>query len=249
MDGLCRCVPVTVEIALGGRDFRVRPLTLAGLAAAEAQLLLERPAPTAALGQFAAPVRELIVDQLVHDLRADKARRCVSQADLLAWLDTAAGGTFTAHWCLRPRFATTAAARAFLEKLNADELQLFLRARDAVSGLDLLANLDWPDSGERPDTRFIPWRRLLRWFADEHHWTPAQVGKLTLYQLRVLRAEERELGGRARLAPGEALAYAGTNRQRHRPEQMPARQQARRWFQSTTRAQRMAQRETRRRQA
>jgi len=42
----------------------------------------------------------------------------------------------------------------------------------------------------------IPWRRILRDMAREYQFTPQQVGKMTLYQIRCLLCPDEHLGGK-----------------------------------------------------
>ena len=230
MDGLYRCLTAILELPLGGKTFRLRPLTLAGIAAAELHLLVGRESPFDRVAKATA-CQEILFNLAADEVRSSKALRVVRQAEMTAWLDSADGIVFTGRLCLRPKFPTLAACREFFNGLTVPDLRSFLRARDMASGMDLLSHFDWPAShDDAPDGGYIPWRRLFRWFADEHHWPPERVGKLTLYQLRALRADEKDLGGRARMSSAEAFSFAATpaRTRHHDPLTMPSRVEARR---------------------
>lgn len=51
----------------------------------------------------------------------------------------------------------------------------------------------------------VPWRRICRDIAEFYGFTPRQVGDMTLYQIRTLTAEKKELGsGTIKMGSGEA---------------------------------------------
>lgn len=107
---------------------------------------------------------------------------------------------------------------AALKDASADDLREIQRRRDMVSCLDLLASMDWPDepdedeeetpewiqqyrqkkygykpkpkAKEKKKSRVIPWRKIVQDMAREpFHMSPAETGKLTLFQLRSLRTD------------------------------------------------------------
>jgi len=48
----------------------------------------------------------------------------------------------------------------------------------------------------------VPWRRIIRYMADEYRFTPQQVGQMTMYQIRVLMSSRDRLGsGRYKVNP------------------------------------------------
>lgn len=234
MDGVSRCLPTSVEIDLGGNPRRVVPITLAGFAEAEAYLLLQRQMELhAKLRNGSAENQRRLSNAAMTELRS-KAARVVKQAAMTAWLDSEDGVVFSLRLCLRPELASLAEAKSLFSSLDAAAIQTFTLARDLVSGMDILAHLDWLDSDDSDvSAGFIPWRRLTKWLSLEFHWTPQQIGELTLYQLRVLQADEKELGGRARVSSAEAFTLTQAIRsgsRRFDSQNMPSRLQARqRW--------------------
>jgi len=62
-----------------------------------------------------------------------------------------------------------------------------------------LGKLDWPepDGGGGPGDldKPIPWRRIIRRLANDFGFTAAEVGQMTLYQIKIFLRNEKDLGG------------------------------------------------------
>lgn len=212
MDGLFRCLTVPVGVTLAGRDFAIHPLTLAGFAQVELHLMAGRRSPI----DDAAGQPECVQQAAMDEVKADRSQRVIRLTDLYRWLDCREGLAFTGWLCLqchgRAAFPTLTAAQRFFTSLTLAERLEFVRRRDMASGMDLLAGLDWPGSPSGETSTFVNWKRIFRWFAESFQWTPEQVGKLTLHQVRLYRAPENQLGGRARMSPAEAMAYVNRSK-------------------------------------
>lgn len=53
------------------------------------------------------------------------------------------------------------------------------------------------------------WRAIVRTVCVELGWTPAQVGTLTLYTLKMMMASEEDLSGKRKIKAGDYRAAGG----------------------------------------
>ena len=243
MDGLCRVISPAAWVRLSGRLFWCRPLDLNAFACAEQQLLVERRTPVdraeeclafaltkgdEATGEVWAEVRK----RALATVQKDRDWRVITWDDMFRWLDTRHGLAFSAWYCLgrgaraATEFTDPVKSLTMLRGQAGKEFAgAFRRARNIVSGIDLLAELDWPEPAlkchPRTGTRAEDvrkkgsWRATLHNLAQGAHWTPQQLGKLTLYHLRVYSMElddkgnvKEASGGIATVSLEEARALA-----------------------------------------
>jgi len=194
------------------------------LASCEAHLLAERrnpldgvldalPAMRCSIG-----AKRRLLDRAWQETWLDPWVNRVRHAELFAWLKTEPGLLFSARLCLRTdrgsRLDRRQVERLF-GRCSPEEAAEYLRRRDQVSGLDLLARVDWRLSSQpkldwkgrlnHAADQPREWRLLLRNFAQQGlgektllglgsapGWTAAQVGRLTLYQLHTYLLSEWE---------------------------------------------------------
>lgn len=211
MDGIGRALGAPAWVHLAGQDYFLRPLDLAGIASCENHILVSRSSPvddlTAALERetnpspIAVEIWNGLIQRAFQLIRTDKSYRVVAAEDLHNWLSTPDGLAYSGWYCLgrgrsRARaFASPTRARARL-CADAKLSSAFKRARDIVSGTDVLANLDWPErmkhprTGkviEQPHSKYINWRQLIADLVSAVHWGPREIGRLTLYVLHILQ--------------------------------------------------------------
>jgi hypothetical protein len=215
MDGLGRAAGSGGVFRHRGKLLWMEPLRLRDWGSCEQYLLTEEGTSLDAIGRLAAvdpAAAQRFMEQHAAELRRDKANRIVSPARLTAWVNTLDGIAFTGWLTLKGNgfpWSDLDGLGDAMESWPAEELQSLVRCRDRLSGNDLLANLDWPaDDGGRK-SRWTPWRRLYRSLAREFRMSADEVSNLTLYQIRIYTAEERELGGIARVSREEGMAYYG----------------------------------------
>jgi hypothetical protein len=214
MDGIGKVVAACAPVPIAGRTYLLAPLTLARIGAVEQHLLDLRRHPVDMIEPALAAAGDGVLARLLYleayeEIEANKLHRLIPFDDFRAWIDTADGVAMTAWLCLPGGpFPALEDAEAWVMRASRAEIKRVIRVRDLVSGFDLLSRLDWPlqpDSGGDAAGRFIPWKKLFRVLIDEHHWTPAMIGELTLYQVKLLRAREVELGGVMQMDRGEAV--------------------------------------------
>lgn len=244
MDGICRSAGGRVDITLCRLFFWLRPLTLGDFGVAEYWLLARRKNPVElAEEKFRAfphlrEARQELMDSAAWEMRTDRSYRLIHSSDLMEWLYSDDGLTFIMLRCLertpgKPCFTSLEQCRAIFKRLTPDEVAELKRRVNMVSGLDLMASMDWPESRSEPSGRLIPWRKLYRSFAERFHWDADQVDRLTLYQMRVYTVEETALGGTSRMQAKEAMEFMRKKREfgrhvrRSDPKDTPARRDAR----------------------
>lgn len=218
MDGLSRAMAAGVDVCLAGRDWWLLPLTLARLGTCENHLLARRKTPLDRLlgalphlGGTPPDAQEYFLRRAYNETFASSAIGRIACKDLLAWLDTDEGIAFSAWLCLRSdtgRRLTLPRIGRILKRSTKEEIAELRWRRNMLSGLDLFTLLDWGKGDGKDDGTPIPWRRILRDFSGEpHHFTPRQVGNLTLYSLRIFRSDETAVGGTSKMSMAEAAAF------------------------------------------
>jgi hypothetical protein len=228
-----------VGIKWGGRTWLAEPMRLWALASAEQFCLIHRQHPldraSSALAALAGrpALQKHLFDMAYSDMRRDRRTRMVTVTELEHWLETLPGIAYSA-WCMlhrvHERFLCLEDVEAQVEAMQPAELTAFCRARDMAAGMDVLASLDWRgraddeklvrperlkkrrEEEERRGPRFIPWRRILKFFATEYGWGPDQVGMLTFWHVKLYTAEESELGGVQSMTPGESMGFQAQKR-------------------------------------
>jgi hypothetical protein len=145
----------------------------------------------------------------------DKSLRVWPRAEFEAWLDSSSGLVWSFLHKLylsgKRAFKSMKKTVEFVKKCTKNELREFARRRDQVNGTDILSALEWPASDGEGSGRFMLWKRAMRYMATEYGWGPEQVSKLTMWQLKLYTADESQLGGVSRMAPGEFKAGARRN--------------------------------------
>lgn len=232
MDGLARMAGAGCSFTINGKTRRVDPLRLRHFGEIEHLLLFHRPAnPSREVGKVL-PRLEIINQKLaedlreraIADLRKDKGARVVREDELFTWAYTAYGLSYTAWCCLRespPGCIYLEDAMEILSKMDADDLIEFVRLRDQISGIDLLASADWVDTfaNVRPETRkrrmassrkqFYQWRRNFYAWGINCGYTEESIGNWTLYQARVYSTSEEDLGLKSKEVDSEPTPKRG----------------------------------------
>lgn len=229
MNGLFRALASPVPFEVAGRYYPLLPVTLAGWASCESWVVLARESPLDTAERIAQGQPELFQERVfrraVEACKASFGERSARYAEMMAWASTGEGAAFTAHLCLPscPLFASLEAAFAYFSRSDVEQgfVRRFLRARDHASGTDLMASLDWRDSGEHaePDDkeRCFQWRRRIRNLADARNWLPEEVGRMTLYQLQAMDCHEDELLARRTVGRKDIDPERLKRRERPRP--------------------------------
>jgi hypothetical protein len=205
-----------------GRPYLIRPLLLRHFATIETHILAERQTPIDAVLpeihrlNHAPAIQRQILERAYLDTYGDRKINRVATNQILAWMNAPSGMLFTYWLCLRSdtgqRLGWNRISR-LLSRATIDELDELRRRRDLVSGLDLMARLDWPEERNDPDddpewwkriceakgtprsprvktSGIINWREILHYFAKEpFSWDANRVGRLTLYQLQTYRSD------------------------------------------------------------
>lgn len=219
MDGICRVAGAGLDWTYQGRRYWIRALTLGDLALAEYRLLVERTTLLddiqAAVKQFPALVNAQteLQERALAEMRSDRTCRVITAQELFHWLLGPHGTAFFAFRCLErrpqgpPWFATLEQAHAWLAELPTQDRHDLEKRLHMAAGLDLLSSLEWPEKDDSKHGKFVPWKRIYRSFAETYYWTPEQVNRLTLFQLRLYTASEDELGGTMRMNPKQLAEY------------------------------------------
>lgn len=226
MDGAARALGCACPITLQNTTYLLEPLTIGRLGILEAHILAQREYPTDCLLQMhnASKVMvQALYERALADLRRDKLSRIVTVHDLNAYLFSDEGVVMAAWLCLRPNhpdvFATYQQTHAILLDASEQERFYMLRVRQMVSGLDLLARLDWEnESPQQPLKksdiyRPTSWRKLIRDFAEGLFYSLDDIKQLTLYQLNIYTSDKKALGGLQKLSPAEAMQKVGSKKQ------------------------------------
>jgi hypothetical protein len=214
MDGLARVAGGCGSFLLGGRTRRVGPLRLKHWAEIENHLLFVNPAnPLAEMHRVAGKLddrmRERLTQHVNTDLRSSKARRVVRIDEVMEWISHAAGIGYTAWCCLRDYnrdCESLEETQALLAEEDRRTIIEFVRLRNQISGIDLLASADWPDpeAGVRPERlkrrreqqakQFVPWRKFYYVTSHNTGLSPESIGEMTLYQAKVYMSRPEDFG-------------------------------------------------------
>lgn len=226
MDGLGRLIGAGNYLELDGRAVLMEPVRLRDLAIIENWLLSNEPglaerAVRAALEIGSPKLAERMRQKATDDIRRDKDLRVIPCAKMEEWLNTPDGLAFTAWLALTGKHPLADRGWKELKSYFRKDQEAGLdyqRKRDACSGLDLLAVLDWPEPWKGPARRqakstkpkYIAWKKMFRHFATEYGWTAEDVGTLTLYNLNVYCVEHDSptLGGTAQVTREDAERLA-----------------------------------------
>lgn len=215
MDALCRAIGAEALVTLAGQEYLLAPMTLGTIGLVENFLLLRRTLPTDTIRPMlvkASPAaRRQLFAMARTEMRGDLRHRIVTTEEFSQFIDSSEGIIFTAWACLRvnypAEFRTRRATEAVLESGTKDEIVALVRARDAISGLGLLNDLDWrqatdmmpPEAVRRRVQRsrergaLMPWRANFRALAEEAGIPIETLKGLTLYQYRILCVAKEEL--------------------------------------------------------
>lgn len=220
MDGLFRCASEPVLFRAAGRLVPLRPLTLGVLASCEAYVMANRPNPADDVEEYAdrlglsAEQRDVMRWKAYDELKADKTLRFVTVSELNDWLATVEGVVHRAYWGLKDsglkQFATPEAAEKSVTAAEPGWVAKLLKTSNMISGLDLMASMDWPDADEderKEPGKYKPmgWRRLYRKFAEAYFWDKDTVNKLTLYDLKTYTCDEKILGGTVKVSHADLM--------------------------------------------
>lgn len=222
MDGLSRCLGCPVPLDVAGSCRLVRPMTLRRLGMCEAAILSKRTTVfdevCSSMGELdlAPSVQESLGWEAYNDTKADRAIRTVAISELQDWMNTPNGLAFTAWLCLgrSDPFATLESSSQFVRSSGPDFRRAFARARDMASGTDLLSTFEWPSQDPVPprpsksERKYsgVPWKRIFRFMAQEYRMNPREVGRLTMWNLKIYTLEEEAVGGKTKMSLADMKA-------------------------------------------
>ena len=222
MDGLGRAIGAGSAVALNGKTYLIEPLTLRDIGRIENRIVATRVYPIDTLLEMAnklsdPKVVEGQIELAVKELRKDRTARIVTVEEFDKWLVTGEGIVFSGWLCLRKnhsQFDTLEDALGLFAKASSEEITAFVRHRDVISGIHLLAVLDWPENGrrgKRADDPFenrkyrpIPWRAMIRKLAEARFFSKHDIEDWTLYEYNVQTMDENDLGGVRRMSAEDA---------------------------------------------
>lgn len=231
MDGISRAIGAPWACKWLGKTYLAEPLRLWAIGAAENYILFNRHTVLDKVSEAVALLAEAphlvkdMYERAYRDMKKNRESRIATAEQVQDWLNSPQGVAFSAWVMLRRSGCPRAACLEDVEedvtkRMGEKEIASFIRGRAIASGLDAMANMDWRSKEDldrmRPvhrrgqpekGSKYIPWRRMFRFFATEYHWGPEQVGYLTMYQVKLYNAEENELGGTAQMSEAEAMAY------------------------------------------
>ena len=222
MDGAERAFAAPGFVALRGQEYRAWPFTMNHWAELGMFLTLSRPSASELARSASWKFRDCGLEGRLINIAMAETRKdlYIKMADAEQFRDSLKGTAFRL-WCQIRRNDKRALTRQNVADLfwkefstkaesggsdSAVEWAILLRSRlSIISGEDDRAELDWPshDKGNDALSRLmkarggyqpIPWRRILRSFAENYGWTPEKVGRMTLYQIRVYWEKESNLG-------------------------------------------------------
>jgi hypothetical protein len=211
-------------IRLAGVAALMRATTLRHIAICENWLLSNKPnlADAVTEGALRIGTEELarrVRERAIGDIKRDRSLRVITADRLQDWLESIDGLSLTAWLSLRGRHPL--AANGFEEikshfRTHRDEAVEFKLRRDVCSGMDLLGHLDWPEPYRGPNPQKVPkpkyiaWRKMFKFFAQEYGFSPREVGCMTLYALNTycMDNDNPSLGGTASVSADQARILA-----------------------------------------
>lgn len=203
MHGLCRAIGAGIPYEFCGRTRILHPMRLCDWGTCEQYLLSQRQDAF----DFALESRLSIGKEIRQSLReTGKKRNYLSYEDVNDFTDTPPGIALTSWLCFRGAFEFEDCEQ--WAQTNPREHSRFCRTRDQISSVDLIAHLDWPISPGKDDTK-TNWMSWIRGVSEvmAPGMSPTEVGQLTLYQLRMLTCEAKELEGVTTIPSGEFNEY------------------------------------------
>lgn len=203
MHGLCRAIGAAVPYDINGMRL-LYPMRLCDWGVCENTILY----PNTEAFDFAVQSRLTIGKEIRPALReACKQNNYLSFEDVNDFIDTPAGIVLTAWLCCRGSL-TYEECEQWVQGLTPERQRLFCRTRNYVSAVDLMATLDWqPSLGtDGTKTNWPTWIRAVSELICPG-MSPQQVGGLTLYQLRMLTCNHKELEGTVEVPSSELATY------------------------------------------
>ena len=202
MHGLCRAIGAGIPYEINGRTRILWPMRISDWGMCEQVLLLSRQPAF----EFAIQSRLAIGKTIKPALREIcKRNNYLSFEDTSDFIDTPHGIALTMWMCFRGKVEYEE-CETWLQ--TASERSRFITSRKQISNEDLLSLLDWPISLETDDKR-MNWMSVIRRVCEEicPGISPNQIGDLTLYQLRGLTCEPKELEGKTTIPRSELQGY------------------------------------------
>lgn len=203
MHGLCRAVGAGIPYEFAGRTRVLYPMRLVDWGVCEHFLLCNNQPAI----DFAIHSRLTIGAQIRPALReACKQKNYLSYEDVSDFTDTPPGIALTAWLCFRGAFEFEECEQWVRD--HPREHSRFCRTRDQISAVDLMAHLDWPIAvgTDKEKTNWLTWLRGLSEVICPG-MSPSEIGELTLYQLRMLTCEHKELEGVTTIPKSELSTY------------------------------------------
>lgn len=205
MDGLCRAIGAAIPCPVAGKTYLLRPLRLIDIGTIEFAILSHRRTPLEqvqpGVEKLPEHLRQKVVDMALADTKANFRRYGrVRAKEFHDYLFTGRGIVLCLWLCLcttqGPVFACREEAAAVYRKMTDRDKAEFVRRRDMVSGIDLISQLDWPESSVSIKTDyFTPWRKMIAEIASEWNIGEDVVSQWTLYQFKLHTTPKEELGG------------------------------------------------------
>ncbi len=204
MHGLCRAIGAGIPCTINGRTRILHPMRVSDWGMCEQVLLLSRQPAF----EFAIQSRLEIGKSIKPALREIcKKSNYLSFEDINEFIDSPHGVTLTMWMCFRGAFEYEE-CELWQQQASVSERSQFLRSRNQISSVDLLSRLDWPVSLETDDKR-TNWMSVIRSVCEVScpGISPNRVGDLTLYQLRGLTCDYKELEGVTTIPRSELQGY------------------------------------------
>lgn len=198
MYSIARATGAGIPLPICGEMTLLHPLRIKDIGAIENYLLAGRSEVAVTVSGIAASISEIgeVSDQLYESL-SDSAS--LNVAAILRWIDTADGICMTLWMCLRG-LRTWEECQRIVRGWSGAEAARFLFARNQISGVDFLSGYEWcrsiipeEDAPDDKENGPINWKHGVRAACDMGQCNMADVGELTLFQFKMLLADEKQL--------------------------------------------------------
>lgn len=141
-----------------------------------------------------------------------KLNRSVPIEDLFAFASTQEGATWRLWLSLRGQYSHCHCVQWVDNLAATHRLGDYLVVAAQADGIDLFASMDWPSlpfqeelAALRKNKKAgdVDWKLHMSAMAEMYNLSPAQIGELTVYQVRLLLWDREALQGKVTLTPDE----------------------------------------------
>lgn len=205
---LCRSVGSGIPFSLGeGGDavtVLLEPMRIRDWGVLEQMLLLRRKQETM-LGDLDETAYEALKETL-------KTNRSVPVEDLFSYASTQEGATWRLWLSLRGKYSHCQCVQWVDTLAGTKRLGDYLVCAAQADGIDLFASLDWPvlpyqeeleTLRKHKKSGVVDWKLHMSALAELYNLSPAQIGELTVYQVRLLLWDREALQGKISMTPDE----------------------------------------------